>query len=213
VKFIRPSMLHTLRHALLPACVRALARTWHRAAARVGAVMCALALMTTAGTHAQSLSEAQLKAGLLLNFARYVEWPEGTFAGPTDPMQFCQMGRDSLGSAFTALEAKQINGRPIRIKNAMTADEARSCHVLFVSDSEERRIVPLLKSLADRPLLSISDISGFTELGGCIGIVQGETRLQFEVNRKSLEQSRLKASSQLLKLARNLDRPDPAGKQ
>jgi len=34
--------------------------------------------------------------------------------------------------------------------------------------------------------------------------VQGNGRLQFEVNRTALEQAQLKASSNLLKLARNL---------
>lgn len=146
----------------------------------------------------------------MLNFARYVEWPENSFLNPTDPLQLCLLGRDTLGGALSALESKQVSNRPVRTRIAMTVDEVRGCHVVFISDSEERRVVPLLRSLAERPVLTVSDIGGFAEAGGGIGIVQGDTRLQFDVNRRALEHAKLKASSQLLKLARTL--VDSSGK-
>lgn len=164
----------------------------------------------SAQTAPSALSESQLKASLVLNFARYMEWPEAAFLTPTEPLQLCLLGRDTLGGALSALESKQVNNRPVRARIAMTIDEVRGCHVVFISDSEERRIVPLLRGLAERPVLTVSDISGFAEAGGGIGIVQGDTRLQFDVNRRALEQAKLKASSQLLKLARTLI--DSAGK-
>ncbi|MEF8711286.1 MAG: YfiR family protein [Candidatus Accumulibacter propinquus] len=62
----------------------------------------------------------------------------------------------------------------------------------------------VLRTLAGQAVLTVSDADGFIDVGGAIGIVQGEGRLQFEVNRQALEQAQLKASSNLLKLARNL---------
>jgi hypothetical protein len=181
--------------------------------ARGAALACALAFagsVANAQSAQAALSESQIKASLVLNFARYVEWPEYVFVSPTDPLQVCLLGRDTLGGALSALESKQVNARPVRVRIAMTADEVRGCHVVFISDSEERRIVPLLRGLAERPVLTVSDIGGFAEAGGGIGIVQGDARLQFDVNRRALEQLKLKASSQLLKLARTLI--DSAGK-
>jgi hypothetical protein len=75
---------------------------------------------------------------------------------------------------------------------------------VFVADSEQRRLAQTLRSLAGEPILTVSDIEGFIDVGGSIGIVQGEQRLEFEVNRDALDQAQLKASSNLLKLARNL---------
>jgi YfiR/HmsC-like len=177
---------------------------------RMAAMAFALTLVSSSASAQTALSESQLKASLVLNFARYVEWPESAFASAVEPLQICLLGRDTLGGALTALESRQVNNRPVRVKIAMTSDEVRSCHVVFVSDSEERRIVPLLRSLAERPILTVSDMGGFVEFGGAIGIVQGDTRLQFDVNRRALEQVKLKASSQLLKLARTLS--DSSGK-
>jgi hypothetical protein len=151
-----------------------------------------------------SLSEAQVKAALLLNFARYTELPD-TSANVAEPFTLCQLGRDAMGAAFTNLESKQVGGRPVKVKTLATVEDVRGCQVVFIADSEERRIVPLIKSLADKPILTVSDIAGFVEAGGCIGIVQGEPRLQFDVNRRALEQGRIKASSNLLKLARKLN--------
>ncbi len=157
-----------------------------------------------------TLSDAPVKAALVLNFARYVDWPDAAFASPADAVVMCLIGRDTLGGALLTLESKQIRNRPIKVKNGISVDDARNCHIAFISDSEERRVVPLLRKLADKPILTISDISGFIDMGGGIGIVQGESRLQFEVNRRALEQAGLKASSNLLKLARNL--ADSAGR-
>ncbi|MEO8411703.1 MAG: YfiR family protein, partial [Propionivibrio sp.] len=54
------------------------------------------------------------------------------------------------------------------------------------------------------PVLTISDMEGFIDEGGGIGLVYDDNRLQFEVNRQTLAQAQLTASSNLLKLARNL---------
>jgi YfiR/HmsC-like len=170
-----------------------------------------MAVWMVNSAHAQTaLSEAQLKSALVLNFARYVDWPETSFASASDEVVVCLLGRDTLGGTLAGLETKQIRNRAIKVKTGVSGDDVRACHVAFISDSEERRMVPLLRSLANKPILTVSDIAGFVEAGGAIGIVQGETRLQFDVNRRVLEQSQLRASSNLLKLARNLN--EPSGK-
>jgi YfiR/HmsC-like len=170
-----------------------------------------VSMFTLAPARSQStLTEGQIKTALVLNFARYIDWPEGTFSSSAETVNVCIIGRDTLGGALLGLEIKQIHNHPIKVKTAMTIDDARACHVVFVSESEERRLVPILKSLSEKPVLTVSDISGFTDSGGAIGIVQGDNRWQFEVNRRALDLAKLKASSNLLKLARNLN--DVAGK-
>jgi hypothetical protein len=150
------------------------------------------------------LPEQQAKAAFVFNFARYVEWPERAFGSREAPVVICVLGRDVFGSALTAVENRQVQGRPIRVRVGITAEAARSCHVVFVADSEQRRLAQTLRSFAGEPILTVSDIEGFIDVGGSIGIVQGEQRLEFEVNRDALDQAQLKASSNLLKLARNL---------
>ncbi|MGB0126626.1 MAG: YfiR family protein, partial [Rhodocyclaceae bacterium] len=116
----------------------------------------------------------------------------------------CVLGRDVFGAALTAVENRQAQGHPLKVRVGITAETARGCHVVFVADSEQRRIAPTLRALASEPILTVSDIDGFIDAGGAIGIVQGEQRLEFEINRDALDQAQLKASSNLLRLARNL---------
>src|SRR4051812_10850373 len=41
--------------------------------------------------------EYQVKAAFLYNFARFTEWPGGTFAKPKDPLTICVLGQDPFG--------------------------------------------------------------------------------------------------------------------
>lgn len=117
----------------------------------------------------------------------------------------CLLVRDSLASALAALENRPVQSRLVSVRMVASVVEARVCHVLFVGASETRRLILLLRSLAGQPVLTVGDADGFIDAGGALGIVQGDGRLQFEVNRQTLEQAQLKASSAtLLKLARNL---------
>jgi len=164
-------------------------------------------LATAPAVQAQGASEADLKAALTLNFARYVEWPERAFTSRDAPFQLCLVGRDTLGPAFSALETRTLQNRPVKVRRNVPAEDTRGCHIVFASELEERRLPVLLRSLAGQPVLTVGDADGFIDAGGAIGIVPGEQRLQFEVNRGVLDQARLKASSQLLKLARAVLNP------
>lgn len=148
-------------------------------------------------------TEYQLKAVFLLNFARYATWavddlPEGA------PIDICVLGRDPFGPHLAGLESRQAQGRDIRIHYPGSTQDARQCHVVFVSGSEVRRLNVTLRELAGAPVLTVSDIEGFVEAGGAIGFVTEDDRVRFDINRETLERDGLKLSAQLLKLARKL---------
>ena len=177
--------------------VRAVVRTL----ARVGLV--AAGLTGVALCHAQaSVSEVDVKAALVFNFARYVEWPERAFASREAPLVLCVIGRDRFGSAFTALDGRKLQSRLLKVRVGVTPEDSKGCHVAFIGDATERQVQLALRAVAGQPVLTVGDSEGFIDSGGAIGIVQGEQRLQFEISRTALDQAQLKASSQLLKLAR-----------
>lgn len=167
------------------------------------AVVLAAALALAPPSWGQSsVSEWDLKAALVFNFARYVEWPERAFATRDAPIVFCLLGHDRFGTAFGALDGRKLQGRTVKVRSGIGLEDSHGCHVAFVSDASERQLLPILRGLAGQPVLTVSDSEGFIDNGGAIGIVPGDQRLQFEVNRAALDQAQLKASSQLLKLAR-----------
>ena len=184
-----------------------LATAWRRLARRRAAAVIAIALLGLAPSRAQvqaPLTEAQAKAAFVLNFARYVEWPAATFTSREAPVVACLIERTTMLGALTALEGRLVQGRPLKVRRSNGADDLHGCHVVFIGEAEERRIVPLLRALAGQPVLTVGDAERFIDLGGAIGIVLGDERLQFEVNRTALEQAQLKASASLLKLARSV---------
>ncbi len=167
------------------------------------ALLLAAAAGLTSAAWAQSpVSEWDLKAALVFNFARYIEWPDGAFASRDAPMVFCLVGRDRFGGSFTALEGRKLQGRQVKVRSGIAPEDSGGCQVVFIADPTERQMSPLLRTLSGRPVLTVSDSENFIDNGGAIGIVQGDHRLQFEVNRAALDQAHLKASAQLLKLAR-----------
>lgn len=171
----------------------------------LAALLAIAAVVATSSTLAQSsLTESQAKAAFVINFARYVKWPERVFANGTAPLLICALGRSAVGNALEAHAGRQVQGRPISVRQLLGIDDARPCQVLFIADSEERRISQLLRAVAAQPILTVSDAEAFIDVGGAIGLVRADQRLQFEVNRQALEQAQLRASSNLLKLARNL---------
>lgn len=143
-------------------------------------------------------------AGFVLNFARYVEWPGSAFTSPQAPVLACVVGRDDVAVALAALEGRPVQGRTLRVRRALSVDDLRDCHVAFLGEHDERRLVPMLRSLAGRPVLTISDSDRFIDIGGGIALVRGDDRLQFDVNRSALDAAQLKASANLLRLARTV---------
>jgi hypothetical protein len=172
---------------------------------RTARAACWLALALSAGAGGQTtLTEAQAKAAFVLNFARYVEWPSSAFASREAPVVACLFGRDGLGTALAALEGRAVQNRTLKVRRSASVEELKGCHVVFIAESEERRIVPIVRGLMGHPVLTVSDSERFIDSGGAIGLVYGDERLQFEVNRQALEQAQLKASASLLKLARTI---------
>lgn len=152
-----------------------------------------------------TLSDQQLRAAYVLNFLRYVDWPERAFAGPDAPLVLGVLGVEAAG--FAGIAGKVVRGHPVTVRAVTGSDDARACHALYFPEQDARRFVGLLRSLQNAPVLTVSDVEGFIDIGGMIGLVHADNRLQFEVNLGGLSQAQLKASSQLLRLARNVVEP------
>ena len=150
-------------------------------------------------------TEYQLKAVFLLNFARYVQWPAETLP-EGEPIDICVLGRNPFGSYLAELESRQAQGRAVRTRPIGSVDDAGSCEVIFIAASEERRMTLVLRDLAamSTSALTVSDIDGFVDAGGGIGLVTEDDRVRFDINRDTLRRVHLDVSAQLLKLARRL---------
>jgi hypothetical protein len=148
------------------------------------------------------VSEYQVKAAYLFNFAKFVEWPASSFATPESPMVIGVYGRDPFGALLdTLVHDKKIGGRPLLVRRASSMPELRSSHLLFVGASSES-LSTALAQLADAPALTIGEHERFIESGGMIRFDAADGRVVFTIDVGAAGRARLSISSQLLKLAR-----------
>jgi hypothetical protein len=151
---------------------------------------------------ADTPSEYQVKAAYLFNFAKFIEWPAHAFAGKDALFVLCIAGRDPFGAALAPFEHKPVQSRELRVRRGVAADDLRGCHILFVPYSEERRLTRFVRAAEGLPVVTVSEIDGFAEAGGVIGLVEADRRIQFEINLASAQLGGMRISSQLLRLAR-----------
>jgi hypothetical protein len=165
----------------------------------------ALFLFTGFGSPAcrAELSELQVKSSYVFNFIKFVEWPSATIK-PGDKINLCVIGNNELQASLSALEGRKVGANTIQIIPHNGNESLKTCHVLFIGEQEQRRLVPIIKSLGDAPVLTISDIPGFAERGGSIGLLNRNDKMLFEVNLASTRKAELRLSGQMLNLAANI---------
>lgn len=146
--------------------------------------------------------EYQVKAVFLFNFALFTDWPATAFADAKTPLVIGVAGDDPFGEFLNQVVAgEKAKGRPIEIKRYGHASEAQGCHILFVSDSEKRRIDDDLAPLGTQPILTVSDISRFARRGGMVEFFTTRGRIRLRVNLQNARAAGLTISSKLLRPA------------
>lgn len=152
---------------------------------------------------AQVNKEYQIKAAFLYNFTKFVDWPAHRFADANSPFVIGVFGNNPFGDELAkVLKDRKINGRDFVIKTVNTADEALTTHLLFVGQAEKKRLPGLLPVLQKTGVLTVGECDPFVTQGGIINFLMEEDKIRFEINLNSAEQSGLKISAQLLKLAK-----------
>jgi hypothetical protein len=150
------------------------------------------------------LSEVQVESAYIFNFTKFVEWPAAAVKSDGN-IRLCVMGNNELQALLTTLNGRNVGEYRLQIMPAEDGVENfGACHVLYIDQQEERRLIPILRSLRERPVLTISDIPNFAERGGTIGLVFRENRVLFEINLASARLAGLHLSSQMLNLAANI---------
>jgi hypothetical protein len=169
-----------------------------RPIARGGIIV--LALLGTVAT-AQDVTEPALKATFIYNFAKFTTWPD---ALPTsEPWVICVLGDTAVGDALTrAVEGRALAGHAMKVLQMTPVPPPRSCHVLYISGVTAAQAAQLVTGLRDQPVLTISDLRGFTAMGGIAQCYFEYGQMRFSVRRASAARVNLQISSRLLVLAK-----------
>ncbi len=169
-----------------------------------------LALTTVAGwsypvtLHAESTSangEYQVKAAMIYKILSYVEWPSEILLAENSPLNICVVGSGAMDNVVPALNGQRQKGHPLIARKITIADDAKKCQVLVINTSERLQLPAIIEKTQQLPLLTISDLNGFSEGGGTVELAKEGSKIRLEINLSAARQHRIKISSQLLKLA------------
>jgi len=97
----------------------------------------------------------------------------------------------------TAAAIFVITPKDIRRSGATSTPE-------LLSSSERKRLAQILESFGWNCVLGVGEMEGFVQSGGTLNPVLEANKVRFEINASAAERARLKISSKLLALARNV---------
>jgi YfiR/HmsC-like len=151
----------------------------------------------------QSPTEYQVKAAYLFNFLKFVEWPDDPAADPHGKWVIGFVGDSPIGGELTRLvEGKNVLGRDLQVQKFQATDNLRGCNILFISESEQKRLPPILAELRGSSVLTVADMDNFIGGGGMIQFMVEDARVRVAIDVGAASRAHLKVSSKLLLLAR-----------
>lgn len=146
-------------------------------------------------------SEQTLIAAFLFNFLKFTEWPEN-IVGPE--LTLCTSKHPAF-EELNAIGGRPAQGKPVKIKRLQIGDSLQDCHLLYLPQEEgAERIREWLKIVSNKPVLVVSNINGFLDMGGMLILTNDGKNLHFSVNLDAVRQPALKLSAQLLQIAREV---------
>jgi hypothetical protein len=111
-------------------------------------------------------------------------------------------GEDPIGAILDdTLKGETFQNRAVRVQHVSAVNEAKTCDILFVSQSQKKRISEVLEAIRGIGTLTVGDTEDFIPLGGMIAFKKEGNKIRFQINPEAATRSGLKISSKLLHLA------------
>jgi len=156
-----------------------------------------------------AVTESQMKAAYLYKFIKYISWAKEAFTN-SSTLRICVLADTDpfMGELEIAVKDEKVDGRLLEVKYINRASQINRCHTLFIERSEEANL-PEIFSVANQWFtLTISDMDHFVEQGGMIQLFTINNKIGFAIAPETIEKVGLKASAQLLQVAKQISRQD-----
>lgn len=139
--------------------------------------------------------QAQMAAAYVFNFVKFVEWTEGSTA---DTLEVCFLGAAEVRNALAvSTAAKRAGNRRLVVRGVESSQSLASCHVVYVGEQSA--------GISAHRALTIGESEDFTRDGGIIRLYTESNRLRFIVNVDNAKREGIQVSSNLLKLATQVE--------
>ena len=148
------------------------------------------------GGMGQLQQEEDLRAALVLGFARFTEWP-----GPREgAMVIGVYGRPSMAAALERIAAgKTVNGRSVQVRHLRAVGASAGCSIIYYGRLPGQKLKEALGE-ARGAVLTIGEDDRFLGAGGAVHLFEEDGRISFEANLAALQAAKVTISSKLLRL-------------
>lgn len=174
---------------------------------------CLLPLLLAAGVaFADELPEDQLKSEFIYNFSTFVDWPDRMGKSLT----LCVAAPQAEMKYFSALEGEPVGNMKVAVRHLDRGASAKTCHILFVSESESDGFSDWLPEVEGKHVLTVSESEKWLKKGVMVSLMFRENKIVFDVNIAAASEAGVVINSRLLRLARKVygmeSADDPADK-
>jgi hypothetical protein len=146
---------------------------------------------------AQAASPESLKAEVIYRVLMFVTWPPEREV-PERGLQICTLGEGRVEGALQTLTGRPIRQLTVAVRRLARPDQHAGCHLLYLPSPQ-----PALRaSLADAPVLVVSDAASMLDNGSMINLQVEDGRIVFDVELDAARRAGLVISTKLLRLAR-----------
>jgi hypothetical protein len=154
------------------------------------------------GVTAEALSEYQVKAVFLFNFAHFVEWPSAALGGANQPFVIGVLGDNPFGTRLAeAVRGEQIGQHSLTVRYLHDPSDVGDCQILFIDRSENSQLARILLALGHRSTLTVSDFDDASQRGVMIQFLTENNRIRLRIDVESARAAGLTISSKLLRPA------------
>ncbi len=164
---------------------------------------------STASVWSGPVEKQAVLAALTLNVARFTRWPEFVFSVTPDTLNLCVFGDNVVQQSFNNIENKIINNKTIHIINISRLRNLNRCQLLYLSNLNRNKLIPLLVELKGKAILTVGENMRFLQAGGMVGLEKIKGKIQLSINLSMVKNAKLVISSRILKLANIVDFPSP----
>jgi YfiR/HmsC-like len=149
---------------------------------------------------AAAVSEYQLKAVFLFNFAHFVEWPAAALGPGSTPFIIGVLGKDPFGNSLDeVVRGETVSGHPLAIARYTDVAGVRNCQILFIPADELAHLDQILDALKGRNVLTVTE--GPAPRGIVIDLLKEDSRIRLRIDLEAAKANNLTISSKLLRPA------------
>ena len=144
-------------------------------------------------------TNSKMKAIFIMNFTRYIEWPESYREGN---FVVGVVGNSPLYTELIKMaKTKKVASQTLEIRKFDEIGDIAKCHILYVSENKSQDILSVVSQVKQNSTLIITAKEGLVDKGSGINFVVKNNRQKFELNKKNVEKKQLKVSANLEVLA------------